>query len=171
MAFRQEQVSKTRRELFRQSVLSAVPAVEPWSFGKGEFQAWLREAAGEDASDSLKFIIDLMGDVDGLTVLSEWVEVGFDALGKANVGKLNLNRVKEGVKGNKIKPAAVSGQLAPLLGVLAQGKRAEAKVKSPGALSFYKAVLQSCEKRSLLTDYLWIKMVGEGAFGRAHLCR
>ena len=27
----------------------------------------------------------------------------------------------------------------------------------------------SCEKRSLLTDYEWVRQIGAGAFGRAHL--
>ena len=38
-------------------------------------------------------------------------------------------------------------------------------------LSYHHAVLLSCERRSALTDFDWIKKIGEGGFGVAHLCR
>ena len=39
------------------------------------------------------------------------------------------------------------------------------------SLSYHLPVLLSCEKRSALTDYAWIRKIGQGAFGRSHLCR
>ena len=154
-----------RCDLFRQSVLGnsgqqlrqgGEHEVKPWGLSKGDLLAWLRQKAGEKCNKgALKTLLDKMGDIDGLTILSDWVDIGFKGHAKANFGKLAAGRIKEKL-GIDIKPAAVH-KLANLLGQF--------------ELSFYKALLQSCEKRSLLTDYMWIKMVGEGSFGRAHLCR
>ena len=164
-------LKQTRRDLFRCSVLSQHPVVEPWSLAKGELQEWLRARASESSSmKSLQALIDLMEDVEGLTILDEWVDIGFHGAGTPQVGKLNVGRVKHTVK-REFKPVAVTGGLSMLLGVVHQGKQVMAGVHAAGSLSFYKALLLSCEKRSLLTDYAWVKMVGEGAFGRAHLCR
>ena len=38
------------------------------------------------------------------------------------------------------------------------------------SLAYHAAILLSCEKRSLLTDYTWVKVLGSGSFGRVHLC-
>ena len=156
-------------KLFLQTVLAGDDKIEPWGLGKGEFQTWLRKKAGPSAKKSLVEFVDLLSDIDGMTVLNEWVEVGFDG-GKQNYGKVVLRRVKEHIKG-EFKAATVTGEFITLLGQVPKGKKAEPHVISPGGLSFYAALLRSCEKRSLLTDYRWVKMVGEGSFGRAHLCR
>ena len=162
------QITKTRCELFRESVLSNTgTALEPWGLPKREFQAWLRKQAGSKNKGALKELIDAMTEVDGLAVLSAWVEIGFDGQ-SANCGKLNLSKIKEHLKID-VKVITIQ-HLANLLGQLPLGKRAINSVLQPGGLSYHKAVLQSCEKRSLLSDYSWVKTVGEGSFGRAHLC-
>ena len=155
-----------RCKLFQERLLSGAKVI-PWGLPKGEFQAWLREQAGGRCKRGLKELIDAMTEVDALTVLSEWVAVGFDGR-RPNCGKLNYSRIKEQLKVN----ATVVNfcQLADLLGQLQLGKRAMSHLVQPGGMSYYKAVLQSCDKTSLLTDYVWVKMVGEGCFGRSHLC-
>ena len=45
--------------------------------------------------DSLKTILDAMEDIDGLTTLRRWVDVGFDKNGKPNCGKLVEAHVKQ----------------------------------------------------------------------------
>jgi len=158
---------RTRCDLFRQSVLSVEPAVEPWGLANGVLQAWLIEKAGDNNKGSLKTMLDAMGDVDGLSILADWVSVGFDGT-KPNCGKLVTGRVKEHL-GIEAKPATVT-KLGSLLGQHPLGKMVLPNILKPGGLSFYKALLLSCEKRSLLTDYVWVRMLGVGAFGRAHLC-
>ena len=168
-ALLKEQVDKKRCDLYRETVLCGEEVVVPWGLPKRAFQAWLREQAGEKYKGGLKELIDAMTEVDGLTALSAWVEIGFDGK-SANCGKLNLSKIKEHLNVKDVKNASFQ-QLANLLGQLALGKRAINTVLQPGGLSYHKAVLQSCEKRSLLSDYIWCKTVGEGAFGRAHLCK
>ena len=171
------QVAKKRCALFCQTVLCMdetessehSQTILPWGLGKGDLQEWLRKEAGRNNKDSLKTLLDAMGEVDGLTILNEWVDVGFNKE-KANCGKLNEGRIKKQLKLEGLKKAGVQ-KLANLLGELPLGKQAVAGVLRPGGLSFHKALLQSCEQRSLLTDFIWIKQVGEGAFGRAHLCK
>ena len=138
-------------------------------FAHAQVSLAAREQAGAKYKGGLKELIDAMTEDDGLTALSAWVEIGFDGK-SANCGKLNLSKIKEHLNVKDVKNASFQ-QLANLLGQLALGKRAINIVLQPGGLSYHKAVLQSCEKRSLLSDYVWCKTVGEGAFGRAHLCK
>ena len=44
------------------------------------------------------------------------------------------------------------------------------KVMSVDSLAYHASVLLSCEKRSLLTDYKWVRLLGKGGFGRVHQC-
>ena len=163
------QISQKRCVLFHETVLSEQEVVEPWGLAEVALQSWLRNKAGEKNKGSLKSLLDGMGSIDGLTVLNEWIDVGF-AGKKTNFGRLVESRIKKQLNDTSVKTVAVA-ELSKLLGVLPKGKFVQPGVFQAGGLSYYKAILHSCEKRSLLTDYVWIKMVGEGAFGRAHLCR
>ena len=170
LATLQGDISRKRRELFHQMLSEPGVVVEPWGLEKGAMSAWLRKRAGRGASAALQTLLDAMADVDGLTVLQEWVDVGFDdASPTPEFGKLSRDRIQQHLN-ISVKVATII-QLSNLLGALPRGKYIQSSVHDAGGMSYYKAVLQSCEKRSLMTDYVWIKMVGEGAFGRAHLCR
>ena len=162
-------LSRRRQTIFRQTVLFGEPVVEPWGLKKGDFQTWLRQKAGAKNKGALKTLLDQMGDIDGLTVLLDWVDVGFDGK-KANCGKLVKERIIRDLGDKKFKAVAFQ-ELSNLLGYLALDKNPSEQILNPGGLSFYKGLLQSCEKRSLLTDYTSLKMLGQGAFGRAHLCK
>ena len=167
-SFFERKVLETRCKLFRESLLGGPNVVEPWGLGKGELQAYLYEKL-DVKKGSLKYLVDAMGEVDGLMVLSSWVKVGFDSKGNPNFGKLECGCVNEQCQ-IAVKKATIV-ELGVLLGVLNKGQRSRTGVQRMGGLSYHIAILHSCESRSLLTDYDWVKMVGEGAFGRAHLCR
>ena len=90
---RQAQSDVTREHLFRQTVLDHDHGVllEPWGLGNGSLQAWVRSKLAPDANQSLVDLVDLMGDVDGFTLLSTCVEV--TPKGAGNWSKASLMRV------------------------------------------------------------------------------
>ena len=145
-----------RRALFEMCMIqnNSGGALVPFSLGAGELQAWLRDAMAEanETSKALHELVDLMGNVDGMTVLALWATVGFLEGGEANHGKLSKPAVSETLPPNaKFKMAALA-KLAQYLGL--------------ERMQYYKAILLSCEKRSLLNDLDHVKFVGHGAFGR-----
>ena len=145
-----------RRALFFQTMIdnnSSGGALVPLSLKAGELQAWLRGAMaeGKETSKGLHELVNLMDDVDGMTVLASWVVVGL-LKGEANHGKISKEAVSETLPPNaKYKMAA----LTTLMQYLGRER-----------MQYYKAILLSCEKRSLLNDLDHVKLVGQGAFGR-----
>ena len=155
-------------------MLSEPHVVKPWGLGSGELQTWLREIAGADNKGKVKELIDAMGGVDGLTVLNDWVAVGFDGK-KPNFGSIPwrfAGRIKSHLKLEKPPDLATISKLSNFFGAVPTGRLGRQQgVRNAGNLSYYKALLRSCENRSPLTDYDWVRTVGEGTFGRAHLCK
>ena len=60
-----------RRAIFSENMVACVP----WNLPPGELQAWLIERASR-TQRRLCALIGRMGDISGLTVLQNWVEVG-----------------------------------------------------------------------------------------------
>ena len=143
-------LEEKRWAVFSENMVSCVP----WNLPPGELQAWLIEHASP-TQKKLRALIDRMGDISGLTVLQEWVEVGGTHQGKPNFGKLTVQSIARTIDGFKDRVAAM--QLTNLLDMQ--------------NLSYHHAILLSCEHRSALTDFEWIKKIGQGGFGVAHLCR
>jgi serine/threonine protein kinase len=73
---RKKQVDERRRALFRETVLAPRDGrvLEPWGLPAGELQVWVRAKLPPNAKRSLTDIVDAMGDIDGLTLLSECAE-------------------------------------------------------------------------------------------------
>ena len=73
---RESELKRNRSHLFCESILSGPRVVEPFGLGKGVLQTWLREKMTKNGDDqrlrSLGLLVDKMGDVDGLTILSDW---------------------------------------------------------------------------------------------------
>lgn len=151
-------LEKDRCTLFCETMMmNSSGALVPFSLGAGELQSWLRGVINDGkATPSLQELVDLMGDVDGMTVLHSWVVIGFISSGEVNHGKIAKQGVVQTLPNAKFKIAALV-MLAGYLGL--------------ERLQYYKAILMSCEKRSLLTDLDHVKLVGQGAFGRFAISR
>ena len=143
-------LEQRRCGIFSETMVSCVP----WNLPPRELQEWLIKHVSPNQK-KLRTLIDRMGDVSGLTVLLEWVEVGGTHQGKPNFGKLTVQSIARTIDGFKDTVAAT--QLTNLLDMQ--------------NLSYHHAILLSCERRSALTDFEWIKKIGQGGFGVAHLCR
>ena len=102
----------------------------------GELQTWLRNTTENNrAPQALHGLIDLMVHIDGMTILNSWIEVGFRSNGEANHGKFAKKLVAATLPPNaKFKMAALAS-LGTVIGL--------------GRLTYYKAILMSCEKRSV----------------------
>ena len=159
------QLEEDRIALFRKTMIGAGGLV-PFSLGARELQAWLMNAIGE--SKALHDLVALMGDIDGMTILSSWTEVGPGPKGP-NFGKINRDRaaLSLGLGKDEIKKKIKMGAW-PKLSFALNGDSGETKENA--LLAYYKAILMSCEKRSLLTDVELVKVVGEGGFGRCGPC-
>lgn len=158
-----EQTAKKRRELFTETVIhSGASRPEPWGLGAGELKAWILAKIGARGGKYFRALVAAMDTVDGVTILSTWVQTSGPSNASGPIfGKMCRNEINNYFKKQfpeGVKFAAIT-ELAKVLGLV------------DGGLSYYKAIFQSCEKRSLLTDYEWKHMCGEGGFGRAHLCR
>ena len=140
---------ENRRRLFRETMGDAQV---PFTLPAGDLQAWLRIAMADGkATSSTEDLVNSMGDVNGMIVLDSWVVVSFLSTGDPNHGKLSKEAVSETLPNTNVKMAALS-ELARYLGL--------------ERMQYYKAILLSCEKRSLLTDLDHIKFIGRGTFGR-----
>ena len=169
-----------RRELAlkrRATFLETMVTREPWNLQAEVFQEWLLSRASK-SQKKLRALIGRMGDIAGVTVLEKWVEIGGLHQGKPNFGKvsvkqnntphidltcahvcfiLQITRERIATTLEGFKDVTAAQQLTSLL-IMEN-------------LSYHHAVLLSCERRSALTDFDWIKKIGEGGFGVAHLCQ
>jgi hypothetical protein len=159
------QLEEDRIALFRKTMIGAGGLV-PFSLGARELQAWLMNAIGE--SKALHDLVALMGAIDGMTILSSWTEVGHSLKKENNFGKINKDRaaLSLGLDADELKKIKMVAwhKLTRAL----NGDIGATKENAP--LAYYKAILVSCEKRSLLTDMKLVKVIGEGGFGGCGLC-
>ena len=154
-----------RIALFRKTMIGAGGLV-PFSLGAGELKDWLMNSIGE--SKALHDLVALMGAIDGMTILSSWTEVGPGPKGP-NFGKISRDRaaLSLGLDADEIKKKIKSAACIKLSFAL-NGDSGETEFNA--RLAYYKAILMSCEKRSVLTDFDLVRVIGEGGFARCGPC-
>ena len=131
-----------------------------------------------DVVDCLENAVDRMGDIAGVTVLEKWVEIGGLHQGKPNFGKVSVKQNNTPHIDltcahvcfiSQITRERIATTLEGFKDVTAAQQLTSLLIMEN--LSYHHAVLLSCERRSALTDFDWIKKIGQGGFGMAHLCR
>ena len=149
-----------RRILFVETLCAATAGrgerLEPWSLDATELNSWLlAPERGVKLEAAEKALVDhwYQKELDGVAVLSKFVAVSPDGSGKFDKTLLNADL-----------PAGMPQLSAVRLAKLAHG------MFSKESLGYYATILASCESRSLLTDYIWLRHLGQGAFGRVSLC-
>ena len=158
---RQEANDTEQRKQF-QEIFKNANAIVPWGYSHDKFMEWvnkkLESARGE--KPQLAKVVDAVAAVetlDGLMVLSKMVHVGL----KKHIGSPEPkicgfdHKLMSATLGSHVKHA---------------GTAEFAKLFEQEQLIYYKAVLLSCEKRSLLTDYVFETHLGKGSFGSVSLC-